>query len=130
MNASKAVPLDLQTLQGTSRVLLIFAPSAQSPAYQSQMTLLKGQEEAFRRRDLVLVQVLYEGDSHFQDQRLDEASEAELRARFGVEGKDFLIVLLDKEGTEQRRDTAPLQPAALFDEAGGLSEAQEDARRT
>ena len=112
MPASDAFSLD--SYQWQSRLLLVFAPSVRSPAYEKQMQLLEGEAEGFAARDLLLFRVLLEGPSYVGDEPLPEGAGAALRRRFDLDDDDFAILLVGKDGTEKRRDDAPLQVEAVY----------------
>lgn len=109
-------------------MLLVFAPSLASPAYQQQMRLFAQEKPGFADRDLVLVQVLGAGVAYANDQRIDEASVAKLRERFGVNKGDFRVILVGKDGGTKRRDTAPVQARAIFNEIDAMPMRQQKCR--
>ena len=100
--------------RGRNALLLVFAPSPKSPAYEQQIDLVQGAEAGFRARDLVLVQILLEGESYVNDQRMEQSSARRLREQFGVEDESFCVVLLDRDGDERRKTDTPLKAEALF----------------
>lgn len=108
--------------------MLVFAPSENSPAYETQMQLFEGQETSFDDRNLLLVQILAEGESRANDQWLDEASAAKLRERFDVGKGEFCVILVGKDGTAKRRDDVPVKPAVIFDEIDAMPMRQREIR--
>lgn len=107
---------------GRNRLVLIFAPSMRSPTFQSQMELFATAEDGFKARDVELVQLLYEGESHLNEHRLDRDSARRLRDQFGIGDDAFVIVLVGKDGQEKRRFTAPVKPEALFDAIDAMAQ--------
>lgn len=107
-------PFRLEDVRGRQPIILIFAGSDRSPAYENQMALLE-EESILQQADALLARVFAEGESYVQDERLDAASAEQLRMEFGVEDDDFLIVLIGQDGEERRRDDAPLQPSVIIE---------------
>lgn len=97
---------------GRQAVILIFAPSERSPAYESQIGLFL-EDDMLRRLDAVIVHVLLQGTCLIREDRLDEASAEMLRTAYGVGDNDFLLVLIGRDGTERFRSDAPVQPAVV-----------------
>jgi hypothetical protein len=114
---------DPEAYRGRNALLLVFAPSPKSPAYQSQMDLFQGAEGGFQARSLLLVQLLFEGESHLNEHRLHKASAQAVRERYGVASDAFSLVLLDQGGQERRRYDTPVKPEALFEALDGPSRA-------
>lgn len=116
MNASAAVrPFDPADYRGRNALLFLFAPSIKSPVYQSQMDLLEGAGEALQAHEIVVVQVLLQGQSHVDGRRLDTATAGRLRAQYDVAPDAFCLVLVGRDGAVLRKDDAPLKAEALFD---------------
>ncbi len=110
--AENPVTFRLDDLRGRRPIILVFAPSERSPAFENQVALIQDDGTA-RRLKAVLVLVLANGTSTADGERIDESSADELRTSFGVDEDDFLVVILGADGAERHRDDAPLQPAAI-----------------
>lgn len=124
---------DLNTYQWKNRLLLVFAPSENSPAYQRQMQLFQGQQAGFKERDLLLVELLTESTSRAYGQTLDDArarsqSVREARSRFHVAPQDFQVILVGKDGTAKRRESNPIQPEVIFNEIDAMPMRQREMR--
>lgn len=109
-----APAFNLADHQGKHHLLLLFAASERAPAFEMQRELLRDDREALAERDMLLVCVLHDGGSKAGDRLLRPADAAALRDRFGVGPDDFAVVLVGKDGTEKRRDDAPVEPSVLF----------------
>lgn len=109
-----ATSFRLEDVLGRQPIILLFASSDRSPAFENQIALLE-EEPILRQTDALLGRILNEGESYIRDERLDDASVAQLRAHIGVEDDDFLIVLFGRDGEEKRRDDAPLQPGVILE---------------
>lgn len=108
------VSFRLEDVKGHEPVLLIFAPSDRSPAYENQVRLLE-QEEIVERSGAQVAHIFCDGDSYLNGEKIDPASVEQLRAEYGAGDDDFLIVLIGRDGEEKRRDDAPLQPAVILE---------------
>lgn len=104
----------LEDLKGSEPIILIFAPSERSPAYEGQARLLQ-EERIAERAGAHLAYVFCDGDSYVDNDKMDRASAEVLRTEFDVGDDDFLIVLIGHDGVEKRRDDAPLQPAVILE---------------
>lgn len=108
------VSFRLDDVRGHSAVLLLFAPSERSPAYENQIILFE-EEALLDRLDAAFVVAFSEGSSQANGEQIDATSADELRTAFGVEGDDFMIVLIGADGKERHRDDSPLQPAVIIE---------------
>ena len=104
----------LEDVRGRQPVILIFAPSETSPAYENQARLLH-EEKIAERGGAHVAHIFCDGDSYLNQEKLDQSSADQLRADFEVGDDDFLIVLIGHDGVEKRRDDAPLQPAVILE---------------
>ena len=104
----------LEDVKGRQPVILIFAPSERSPAYEAQAGLLQ-QERIAERGGAQVAHIFCDGDSYLNQEKLDRSSAERLRSEFEVGDDDFLIVMIGHDGTEKRRDDAPLQPAVILE---------------
>jgi len=99
----------------THRLLFVFASSRQDSQFQQQMTRLSHAQEGLRDRDLLLISLVEGGPSHVEGQPLTVAAEQRLRDRFDVSSSAFRVVLVGKDGTEKRRDEAPVTAQSIFE---------------
>lgn len=120
---------DLNVYQWHNRILLVFASSENHPAYQRQMQLFAEQQVGFQERDLLLVEVLSEGTSQVNGQRLTEAEVAEAQSRFGVARQEFRVILVGKDGTAKRQDKAPVRPEVIFNQIDAMPMRQQEMQQ-
>jgi hypothetical protein len=113
-SSSAPTEFSLRAQQWQHRVVLLFAPSEQTPAYQQQMRQWQSAAEGMRDRDLKLVEVIANGQSRADGQPIAAASAEQLRGQFGVAATDCIVILIGKDGGEKRREQAPVDPAVLF----------------
>ena len=100
-------------LQGSSRVLLVFAPNAHSADFQRQLQLIERHSFELSIRNTVVVPVSTAKitDDHCAFENLPVGSPAEMdaaRTRFHVQPGDFLVILLNQDGSEQIRSASPV----------------------
>jgi hypothetical protein len=104
----------LTQLQGTSRVLIVFAPDTNSAAFKRQLQLIERHGYELTQRNTVVMPVSLAGNSaedHFIGENLPLTStneQADARTRFNVKPGEFLVVLLNQDGTEQIRSASPV----------------------
>jgi hypothetical protein len=105
-------------LQGNARALLIFAPDTSNPGLRQQMHLLSGHDLELSKLNTVFVplvtlahpnEVIFGENLHPGNYR-DQLS---ARRKFGIKYNQFVIILLDKDGTEKFRSTTPVTMADL-----------------
>lgn len=116
----KMSSFNLSSQKWQNRVLLLFAPSVDNHNYQQQMQLFNQQQNDFKDRDLVLVQVLATDKSYANGQLIDESSAANLRNRFGVNKENFRVILIGKDGGVKRQETTPVQAIAIFEQIDAM----------
>lgn len=122
------VSFNLSDHQWKHRIVLLFAPSERSPAYQQQIQQWNAHQEDIRDRDLKLVEVLGAGESRADRQLITPASAARLRQQFGVPLESFAVILIGKDGTEKQRDQSPVDPTALFRTIDAMPMRQQERR--
>ncbi len=106
--------MDLTPYRDTNRLLLIFAPSRPDERYDSQRQLLQGAEDGLADRDLVLAQLLGDGEGFMQGNPVTSEEASAAREDFGVGAGEFAAVLVGKDGTEKFRSGEPVSPEDLF----------------
>lgn len=111
----------LASLKDKNRVLLVFAPTDQSPDFQKQYSLLDHHAQEMKDRDLVLIPVLVHVGQAIGPDTLrtihppvaSDASQIELRRRFAVPTGEFTIILIGKDGGEKLRQHTPITAEKL-----------------
>jgi Domain of unknown function (DUF4174) len=104
----------ISELQGSARVLIVFAPDTNSANFKRQLQLIEHHSYELTERNTVVVPVSLSSagtDDHFSGENLPLASsgdQADARTRFHVKPGDFLVVLLSQDGTEQIRSAKPV----------------------
>ena len=119
--SSDTVAFRLEDYQWENRLVLLFAPSTKSPAYEQQMRLFEVADQAeLADRDLLVVHLLSQGQSRADNQPVRAQDAQTLRTRFDVASDAFAALLIGKDGTEKRRGVAPVQPHALFEQIDAM----------
>jgi hypothetical protein len=90
-----------------NRLLLVFAPTRDDPAYQAQRAALDAAAAGGAERDLVAISVL----GTTADHGLDGAA---LRAAYRVPADRFAVLLIGKDGGEKLRAATPVSSERLF----------------
>jgi len=102
----------LAQLQGTSRVLIVFAPDANSASFRRQLQLIEHHSYELSERNTVVVPVpIAASEEHFIGENLPLSSsteQADARSRFHVQPGEFVVVLLKQDGTEYIRYATPV----------------------
>jgi len=106
-------PHSLAQLQGSARVMMVFAPDTNSADFKRQLDLIQRHsfELSIRNTVVVPVSAARAADDHFAFENLPLATAgemADMRSRFHVLPGDFLVVLLNQDGTEQSRSASPI----------------------
>jgi hypothetical protein len=104
----------LAQLQGTSRVLIVFAPDSNSANFKRQLQLIERHGYELTQRNTVVMPASLAStgtDDHFIGENLPlvtSGEQADARTRFHVQPGEFLVVLLNQDGTEQARSASPV----------------------
>jgi hypothetical protein len=104
----------LTQLQNNARVLMVFAPDANSPSFKRQLELVERHSFELSVRNTVVVPVSTAAkfsDELFTFENLPlgtPSEQADARSRFHVQPGDFLVILLDQNGAVQIRSAAPV----------------------
>jgi hypothetical protein len=126
--APQTMTFNLDDAQWRDRVLLVFAPSEQFPAYQQHRQQWASVTADRVERQLKLVEVLATGTSRVDGQPMSVASANQLRTQFGIAPSDFAIVLIGKDGTEKQRETSPIAPIEIFRTIDAMPMRQQEMR--
>lgn len=105
-------------LQSSSRQLIVFAPSVKNADYQRQLQMIERHsfELSVRNTVVVAVSTAPTADDHFSFENLPVGTpddQAVARSRFHVQAGDFVVILLNQDGSEQMRSVVPIDIHAL-----------------
>lgn len=103
------------------RVLLLCAPTQDTPALKTQQQTLSAAAAQVQERDIVVREIL-----------LDQASAADKRyltQTLRVKSTGFTLVLIGKDGGVKRRETEPISAKSLFGTIDTMPMRRDEARR-
>lgn len=110
-------PLDLVDLgqyHWKNRLLFLFSPSSEVPAYQSLNQELNRNFDGVRDRDLLVFRILEQGPSAMDSQEISPQGAENLRRRFGVNQGTFTTVLVGKDGGVKLFRSGRVSLTAIF----------------
>jgi hypothetical protein len=105
---------DLRQYLWKNRLLVVFSPGAEVPAYQALSQELDHDPSGVRERDLLVFLVLEHGPSFLGLQEMPSRGAEDLRRRFGVTQEAFTVVLVGKDGTLKLKREGPTALAEIF----------------
>lgn len=113
-SVTAAVDADLGSMRGAKRPLVIFADSADDPAYLEQMRLIEGRWPELADRDVAVI-----ADT-------DPAAASAIRTKLRPRG--FAMVLIDKDGTVALRKPFPWDVRELMRAIDRMPDRREEVR--
>ncbi len=96
------------------RVLLLFTPSVQHPAYTTQRALLETEALGLKERNIARYDIAALTHVKQNGQILPHVPASRFFDEFNVEQQTPTLILIGKDGEEKERVSMPHQPAALF----------------
>ena len=120
---------DLDAYQWKNRIILIFAPSSDSDAYERQMREFEGQEDGILDRDLMILEIFENGESRWGDTVLSERVAPRMRRQLDVEAGEFSIILIGKDGGEKFRRQVPVGVSEIFNMIDAMPMRQQEMRK-
>jgi len=106
--------LDLDALRWKNRVLVLFSPSESDPLFQLQKQGLASSAEEVLDRNLMILEIVEQGQSRAGNQLLSEKSVQAIRKRFGVQAGTFQVLLIGKDGGVKLRSSGAVSMKDLF----------------
>jgi hypothetical protein len=127
----------LASLKDKNRVLLVFAPSDQTPDFERQLDLLASHPNDLRERDLVLLPVVTMAHPPTDANTLrvphppvaSPTAQLDLRHRFHVAPGAFTVILIGKDGGEKLRQHTPISIDKLNATIDAMPMRQEEMRQ-
>ena len=110
MSASETA---LEGYRWKARLLLLFAPGADSALYLRQQEMLLVAKPVLNERDIVVISVLQDAVS-MKQRSAERVSADDLRDAYDVLPHDFRVVLIGKDGGVKLRQDQPILAADLF----------------
>ncbi|OGP89448.1 MAG: hypothetical protein A2157_13360 [Deltaproteobacteria bacterium RBG_16_47_11] len=90
--------VDLGAYQWDHRLLIVFAPSENDPAYQSLKEQVDHQAGDILDRDLLVFHIFERGESRLDKGTLNPQQASSLRKRFSIVPGKFRVILIGKDG--------------------------------
>lgn len=106
--------LDLDSLRWKNRVLVLFSPSESDVSFQMQKRDLASSAQGVLDRDLMVLEMMEQGQSSAGNQLLSEKSVQALRERLGLQAGIFQVLLIGKDGGVKLRSSEPVSMKDLF----------------
>lgn len=106
--------LDLDALRWKNRVLVLFSPSESDASFQLQKQGLASSAQGVLERDLMVLEIVEQGQSRAGNHLLSEKSVQDIRKRLGVVGGSFQVLLIGKDGGVKLRSSEPVSMKDLF----------------
>lgn len=101
--------------QGNNRVLLLFAPDANDPSFQQQLSILTQDLSEVTDRDLVFYKIFSDGGSTPDGKTLSSGKALAFRKNYVINRYEFICILVGKDGTEKLRKREPVSLQELFE---------------
>jgi hypothetical protein len=105
---------DLSAYRWQNRLLLVFASSADLPAYQQYAQELVRQRRGIEDRDLIVFRIFEKGQSFRGEAPLAPEASISLRRRFGLQSGGTKSVLIGKDGGVKLDQAAFVPLADIF----------------
>lgn len=105
LGSATAAAAGLDDYRWERRPLLVFAPTDTDPRLVETLSRVEASRCDFVSRDMVLGQVVTEGTSMLDGHVIDAEESPRLADRFGIDGNDFAVLLIGKDGGEKLRVT-------------------------
>ena len=99
VSAGNLEAVDLSHYRWRHRLLLIFTPSADLPAYQTLLEQLHQERLEALDRDLLVFRLVNQGQSQVDEAKLSPAGAETLRKRLKIPENEFRVVLIGKDGS-------------------------------
>jgi hypothetical protein len=106
--------LDLDSLRWKNRVIVLFSPSESDASFQLQKQGLASSAQGVLERDLMVLEIVEQGQSRAGNHLLSEKSVQDVRKRLGVVGGSFQVLLIGKDGGVKLRSSEPVSMKDLF----------------
>ena len=103
LGATTAMAAELSDYRWESRPLLVFAPTASDPRLAETLKRIDATRCDFVSRDMVLGQVVADGNSTLDGQAVDAEEARRLMDQFAIGDDAFSVVLIGKDGGEKFR---------------------------
>lgn len=108
-----------------SRPILVFAPDRHDPQLREQMGRFSMHRAEYRDREVIVVEI---AGQLMRAQGRAVPHAPEMRARFGVPGDAFTVILIGKDGTEKLRTGEVTDPRVFYQAIDAMPMRQQETR--
>ena len=106
--------MDLGKYRWKNRLLFLFSPSPEVPAFQTLNGELDRNLDGVREREMLVFRVLEQGPSSRVSQEMTPPETKTLRQHFGITTGAFTVVLVGKDGTVKLKRQGPTALKDIF----------------
>jgi hypothetical protein len=118
----------MESYQWKARPVLVFAASADTAAYRSQLQALRAAGGGLRERQIIVIGVSGNAVQAVAGGGARQSA-ANLRRAYGVPDGEFQVVLIGKDGGVKLRSREPVSPQELFQLVDAMPMRQQEMRR-
>jgi hypothetical protein len=106
--------LDLDSLRWKKRVLVLISPSESDVSFRLQKQGVASTAEGVLERDLMVLEIIEQGQSRAGNQLLSGKSVQDIRKRIGARTGLFQVLLIGKDGGVKLRSSEPVSMKDIF----------------
>jgi hypothetical protein len=107
-------PIDLNEYRWKNRPVLVFASNPEDAQFKEQMRDLQSRNEEIEDRDILIFELVSEGQSKVAGQPISNADSASLWDELQVSRRAFAFILVGKDGTVKLRSERPVPSRQVF----------------
>ena len=121
--------IDLNAYQWKHRLLFLFVPSENDPAYLSLKSEIEHQPNEVLDRDLLVVHVPEKGEGRFGKERLSAGQVLSLWKHLSASPGQFTTILVGKDGGEKFRQTGMIRLKEIFQIIDAMPMRQQEMKK-
>jgi hypothetical protein len=107
----------------------LFAPDSNHPKFKKLQHDIAGQPDEVKDRDLVIFEILEQGDSRMDTEALDRQTADSVRDRFGIGKNEFTLILVGKDGGVKLKRDDHVKLAHVFELIDSMPMRQNEMRQ-
>lgn len=108
------IPQLMERYLWQNRVLILFAPTPDDPAFQNQKEIITNHSDGMMERDLIIVEALYRHYVSLEGEKQPHIAAEHFYKNYDTPTESFSYILLGKDGEEKKRGTTPVSAEELF----------------
>ncbi|MGY2131615.1 DUF4174 domain-containing protein [Hymenobacter sp. HD11105] len=102
-----SLPERIKAQRWQKRIVILCAPTAETPALTQQKASMRAAEAQVKTRDMLVLEAI--------ETELTTAEKQYVRQTLGITPGSFAVVLIGKDGGVKRKDSKPIDPKVLFE---------------